>query len=166
MWDGQTRKLTTDIWYPARPNQHPDVEANPTIGAPANIASANDVRHPLVIFSPGLGGSPIGGSIFLTELATHGFVVAAPEHDDCSVPVSSSCRLAPEQTARRPDDIESVLDHVLALQTVMIRYSRTWLMLIRSVLRDSRWAGGLPSRRSSRPISASKQASLSIRPRC
>ena len=113
MSDGQTRRLTTDIWYPARRNQHPDVEANPQIGAPANIASSNDVRHPLVIFSPGLGGSSIGDSIFLTELATQGFVVAAPEHDDCSV--SSSCRLAPEQTARRPGDIQSVLDNVLLL---------------------------------------------------
>lgn len=70
--DGQTRRLTTDIWYPARPNQHPDVEANLQIGAPANVASANDVRHPLVVFSHGLGGSPIGASILLTELAAAG----------------------------------------------------------------------------------------------
>ena len=113
MSDGQARRLTTDIWYPARPNQHPDFEANPQIGAPANIAPSNATRHPLVIFSPGLGGSPIGASIFLVELAGQGFVVAAPEHDDCSV--SSTCRLATEQTARRPGDIESVLDNVLSL---------------------------------------------------
>ena len=111
--DGQTRKLTRDIWYPARPNQHPDVEASPQVGAPANIAAANNLRHPLVIFSHGLGGSPIGGGIFLTELAAQGFVVAAPEHDDCSF--SSSCGLTPEQTARRPGDIESVVDFVLSL---------------------------------------------------
>ena len=113
MSDGRTRKLTTDIWYPARADQHTDLDANPLIGAPANVASSNDVRHPLVIFSHGLGGSPIGGSSFLTDLAARGFVVAAPEHDDCSA--SSSCRLAPEQTARRPGDIESVLDNVLSL---------------------------------------------------
>jgi predicted dienelactone hydrolase len=102
-----------DIWYPARPDEHADFEANPQIGAPANIASSNAVRHPLVIFSPGLGASPIGDSIFLAELAKRGFVVVAAEHDDCSA--SSSCRLMPDQTARRPDDIESVLDHVLIL---------------------------------------------------
>ena len=34
---------------------------------------------------------PVGATIFLTQLASEGFVVAAPEHDDCQ---ASSCRLA------------------------------------------------------------------------
>jgi predicted dienelactone hydrolase len=76
--------MTVSIWYPtqAAPEacRYNDsyktttriaVESPPTSGA-----------HPLVIFSHGYGGAGIS-SIYLTEyLAAHGFIVAAPDHED------------------------------------------------------------------------------------
>lgn len=59
--------------------------ANNTSGIPARgIAGETATRHPLLVFSHGLGGSPLDGKSvdFLVRLAAHGYIVAAPFHAD------------------------------------------------------------------------------------
>ncbi len=62
---------------------------------------------PLVVFSHGLDGTPAADSVFLRHLASHGYVVAAPQHDDCP----SACTEAAIATAadQRRIDVVSTL---------------------------------------------------------
>jgi dienelactone hydrolase len=67
------------------------------------------------VFSHGNGSSPQVSSILLNHLASHGFVVAAPKHDDCT----SACPadyIAAEQHQRQ-QDVETVIEAVLALSS-------------------------------------------------
>jgi predicted dienelactone hydrolase len=94
------RTLTVEVWYPARASARgqpgavypfedflPDAfdEAARTLegfktGAVRDAEAVEDERFPLVLFSHGSGGVRVQ-STFLTEyLASHGYVVAAPDH--------------------------------------------------------------------------------------
>src|SRR5262245_34568185 len=59
------RSLTTEIWYPARRTGR---NAEPRRG-----------RHPLVLIAHGLCGSRLYYDYLAVHLASHGFVVAAPD---------------------------------------------------------------------------------------
>jgi dienelactone hydrolase len=119
--DGRPRKLATDIWYPSPPEQPNDPPMTDQFKAKLGIAPSNDKRHPLVVFSHGYGGRPATQSLFLSHLASYGFVVAAPEHEDCA---TSPCPPGPpwysepttaEQAGRRLEDVRAVVDNMLAL---------------------------------------------------
>jgi predicted dienelactone hydrolase len=56
-----------------------DGETSVTIWYPADGAGP----FPLVVFSHGLDATPAADSLLLQHLASHGYVVAAPQHDDC-----------------------------------------------------------------------------------
>jgi hypothetical protein len=60
--DGQVRELATDIWYPGRPGQTDSFELVPVLHATRELAPDNESWHPLVIFSHGAGGTPLGTS--------------------------------------------------------------------------------------------------------
>lgn len=105
--------LPTQLWYPSQtgdtsPHAYDDwfegtaVDGDPDCSEP----------RPVVVFSHGNTGVRYQ-SIFLTEhLATHGYVVAAPDHvgntifDDGDVPMG-------ELLVRRPADIAAVFDALL-----------------------------------------------------
>jgi predicted dienelactone hydrolase len=89
-----------------------------------NATPAANERHPLIVFSHGRGSgvqlsaSAIGHGDeqwpFLTHLASHGFVVVAPDHRDCA----SACHDPhdfEQEASLRADDIVAVVDGVLAL---------------------------------------------------
>jgi predicted dienelactone hydrolase len=56
-------------------------------GAEAPIFAADPARFPVLLFSHGLGGSPLSGDYIdaLTLFASHGYVVVAPFHGDARI---------------------------------------------------------------------------------
>ena len=108
---GVPRTLRLALWYPTQDEsgepsayflgqlQRPEIFAN------AGLAFG---RFPLVVFSHGSGGVA-EQSAFLTErLATHGYVVAAPDHTGNTF--ADGGGVPPEAFFQRPQDISAVLD--------------------------------------------------------
>lgn len=119
--DGWGKAMTVEVWYPV-----PDRRRTHTDGVytelllPGDFARDADpaeppegAHFPLVAFSHGNGGVRYQ-SAFLTEhLATHGFVVVAPDHpgDNLLEPAGDPLTVAEE----RPRDIVGAVDAILAL---------------------------------------------------
>lgn len=74
---GEARRLDTLIWYPTTSTRF----VNPQLGGiPSAEVHDGLGRMPLILFSHGSCGIP-GQSVFLTaQLASYGFIVAAPPH--------------------------------------------------------------------------------------
>src|SRR5579864_2221308 len=89
--DNSPRMIDADIWYP----------------------TATGRSWPLVVFSHGSGGKPADYAKFLSYVASQGFVVAAPRHEDCVAPCDASVYSA--ELVRRPFDLQSVLDGMLGV---------------------------------------------------
>lgn len=111
------RKLTVEIWYPARavPKAKPAVYADALSAEPPKPAVAFTVpgvavrdapgvsgSFPLVILSHGYGGATAGMSWLAENLASKGYVVVAPRHHD---PDFSDPVGFPGPLMRRPIDI-------------------------------------------------------------
>ena len=131
--DGEVggRVLPVEIWYPATPAEgaeraHYQLKLGELVladlqsprgavrDAPLDYRGA---PHPVVVFSHGFGGTRLQ-SVYLTEyLASHGFVVAAPDHvgntfaDQIN---SAGAATALESSRVRPIDVSRTLDAVLA----------------------------------------------------
>ena len=103
--DDRGGTLTVDVWYPATEADEPTAYA-PTVftGLAELWAPRVDQRFPLVAFSHGNGGIRFQ-SYFVTEwLASHGFVVVAPDHPNNTLFDLDMDRLE-EVMQRRPGDI-------------------------------------------------------------
>jgi predicted dienelactone hydrolase len=128
---GGDRSLPVEIWYPAKRGATGDAATyDLTLGAlvlatlPSPLAAVRDApiadeggALPVLIFSHGSGGARVQ-SVFLTEhLASHGFIVAAPDHlgNTLREAVNSSLAIPTVQIAAlRPVDVSRTLDLVLA----------------------------------------------------
>lgn len=82
--DGVEYTLTVAVWYPTS-----DAPQDYTYGGPVTgdlaVDGAFDLTgapYPLLVFSHGFGGGGIGAAFFTETLASHGWVVAAPDHHD------------------------------------------------------------------------------------
>ncbi len=117
--DDRGVELTMELWYPAVPAEgaEPSDYGNLSVVRAAFRDADVDVRgapYPLVAFSHGFGGIRYQ-STFLTEhLASHGFVVVAPDHPnnttfDLDEDLTDAVALA------RPGDVSSAVDRVVAL---------------------------------------------------
>ncbi|MCB9761000.1 MAG: dienelactone hydrolase family protein [Alphaproteobacteria bacterium] len=136
--DGSPRIVPVEVWYPAAsadgtlriydladevpperlelegitPDDLPDFASNSLDEA---LPDTTHGPFPLVIFSHGNGGMRLQ-SVFLTEvLASHGYVVAAPDHvgntlGDMLVPGMDELASTTESFRYRPDDIHHVLE--------------------------------------------------------
>lgn len=125
------RALPVEVWYPAEPADGAELARYALTLGPLTLVemvspngAVRDARtdlagapHPLIVFSHGFGGVRFQ-SVYLTEwLASHGFVVAAPDHvgntfaelvqETTALPAATMARL-------RPEDVSATLDTVLA----------------------------------------------------
>lgn len=119
------RALTTDVWYPIEPGAGtaPSLyqfdAAIPPIDlevAKAGAPVAPGGPFPLVVFSHGSPSIRYQSLFFMEHLASHGFIVAAPDHaGDSAVDALAGRLTAPAETAvNRPADVSFVIDAVLA----------------------------------------------------
>ena len=126
------RQLTVEVWYPAA---HPasdeeapvvyDVEAmggtvarlrSPT-RAHRDVAPRSGGPYPVVLVSHGTGSTRFGNLTLCETLASHGYIVAAPDHrgdtvDDALFGISFDQRA--RNTFNRPLDLSRVLDDLEA----------------------------------------------------
>ena len=117
------------VWYPAAASEQPMAYSRSTGGFMGSVAQdaapARCPRVPLVLFSHGLGGCALQ-SLFLTEeLARHGYVVAAPDHNDAVCRIGSDehnfGNMRTDQSFLEPDrwTERSQRDRLLDLRTVI-----------------------------------------------
>ena len=117
--DSRGKSLVADVWYPAavvegerlsvyQPTQYTglsyqDAAVDLTYGP-----------HPLVAFSHGYISIRFQSFYLMEHLASHGFVVVAPDHN-----FNTLFDLNPEMDVpmmlERPDDVRFTVDHILAL---------------------------------------------------
>lgn len=120
------RELTVDVWYPADSEAAADAPLSvynfiPGVEFTSEVAAA-DVPvdaggpYPLVIYSHGSGGQRFQASDNAELLASHGFVVAAPDHvGNTAFDAFLGTEAPPEQTALdRPADTAFVITELLA----------------------------------------------------
>ncbi len=148
------RTLVTEIWYPTTNaaeeypvNRFADFWGRPAGVAVGHLAMAgfggsfqkinenfrnvahraaplHDGRFPLLIFSHGNGGLRHQNTFQAEYLASHGYIVAAPDHTgnaavtvlpDRIVPYNKDTRKAEEQADDRPHDISFLISHLTKL---------------------------------------------------
>jgi len=136
------RPLPVELWYPATDEHAGQDVAEATRdsydlipGFPpgwqeaVRDASPRRGRHPLIAFSHGYGGHRRQSTFLCTHLASHGYVVAAPDHTGNTVldvvqavmVIASGGKLPhPDTVLRefiglRPADVSFVIDHVVGL---------------------------------------------------
>ena len=84
--DGATIPLTTGVWYPAvaAPEKARHAYSPGFAGSAVADAAPNRVAgpFPLIVFSHGYGGGAIASVFLMEHLASRGYVVAAPDHND------------------------------------------------------------------------------------
>ncbi len=130
--DGNGREFPVEIWYPATvtasdtPTAY-ELRIGTLVAAqyPSPLGVVRDAPvdhhgspHPVVVFSHGFGGTRLQ-SIYLTEfLASHGFIVAAPDHvgNTFAEELNKDLALSLLEAARlRPGDVSRTLDTLLEL---------------------------------------------------
>jgi predicted dienelactone hydrolase len=122
--DGRT--LRTELWYPVDPADAGGVHTRYDfqylgLGLDSTVAwedapPSHDVAFPLVVFSHGSGGVS-WQSTFLTEaLASHGFVVVAPNHtgNTANDALAGTSDPFPVVARNRPLDVSFLIDLLLA----------------------------------------------------
>ena len=120
--DGRT--LDTEVWYPAEPRaEDPFTVYDLILGfvLPSSIAyedapAGPPAFAPLIVFSHGSGGSSWQSIYLMEALASHGFVVVAPNHTGNTVADQIAGTSVPLLDAAfdRPRDVSFVIDQMLA----------------------------------------------------
>ncbi|MEM7154713.1 MAG: hypothetical protein AAF799_17825 [Myxococcota bacterium] len=141
--DGQPRRLVTELWYPAveaardQPGYVYTEEDLLTEEARAQIEGKLEVelateavrdadprdtgeQFPIVLFSHGSSGVRMQSTFLTVFLASHGYVVAAPDHagntlSDAVLAGEQSTEAQFESLGLRPDDMGFVLAHLQGL---------------------------------------------------
>ncbi|MFH0843745.1 MAG: hypothetical protein V1903_14160 [Bacteroidota bacterium] len=98
--NGLQKNLTVAIWYPTIATPKPFQYGGPTWGNVAlNAKPVEDAgKFPFLAFSHGFGGTGLGSQFFTEELASHGWIVACPDHHD-----SHSLGRIPSGRVEKPD---------------------------------------------------------------
>jgi predicted dienelactone hydrolase len=116
--DVRGKELTAEVWYPAMVEEGAEPDPYPEIllALDAHREAPPDARgapYPLAAFSHGFSAIRYQ-SAFLTEwLASHGYVVVAPDHPDNTL-LDLDEDLTWKVLLERPDDVRFALDQVIA----------------------------------------------------
>ena len=118
---GEERPIQLVLWYPAARsavNRPPDRTLRGVVDAPL----ARPGRFPVVVFSHGAGSSPTQSTFLTAQLASHGFIVAAPSHPGTTVDDCLGCgdqarllTLLIDSAANRPAEVSFALDTLEAM---------------------------------------------------
>lgn len=117
------RSLTVDAWYPVDPGAEegfpPSIYDLVFAGIPSTVAFdappvSTDGPFPLVVFSHGNNGIRFQSFFLMETLASHGFVVVAPDHaGNTAADLILPGPPIPFQTRDRPLDISLVITRML-----------------------------------------------------
>ena len=116
--NGDRPSLTVHVWYPSRSSSGPKASYQiiPGVNVPALLAvdgaEQSSGRFPLVVYSHGSGAFGAVATYFTEVLASHGYVVAAPDHPgdtiiDAALGISDTN--SPSNLANRIDDLSRVI---------------------------------------------------------
>jgi len=117
------RPVTVELYYPSTaaavagvPRDQPAVLGVPVTEIPAyrDVARAAG-NHPLVVFSHGNNGIRFQSVFFALHLASHGYVVASPDHHGNTFADTLAGIVDPLVVTNRPADMSFVIDEMLAL---------------------------------------------------
>jgi len=125
--DNTIKTLTVAIWYPT--SDVPEEYYYNENVVPGNVAVNGEVDksgapYPLVVFSHGLRSGGIGYTYFTQYLASHGYIVVAPDHEDAArTKIKGEKGDLPEvvlekpfeEFPNRPADIKAIIDKMLEL---------------------------------------------------
>ena len=115
--DNRGQELVIEVWYPAviEEGDAPDPYPPTTLARDAFRDVPADLRgapYPLIAFSHGLGAIRYQ-SIYLTEhLASHGFVVLAPDHPGSTLFDLDGSGVV-DSLVSRPGDVQAAVDELL-----------------------------------------------------
>jgi predicted dienelactone hydrolase len=98
------RAMTVHVWYPATPA---DAEGR---DAPLDAGAA---RYPLLIFAHAFASLPVFTSSFLEHMASHGYVVAAPEFPLTRLGAPGGPRFI--DILNQPGDVSFVVDEMIRM---------------------------------------------------
>ncbi|MSW05964.1 MAG: hypothetical protein F2894_07135 [Actinobacteria bacterium] len=123
------RDLTVDVWYPADKSRVegatpvnyaviPGVEV-PSRTAFSGLPVSTQGPFPLVMYSHGSGGLRFISSFLTENLASHGFVVVAPDHTGNTAidAVTGQIATRAQNELNRVGDVRATLDDALARNT-------------------------------------------------
>jgi predicted dienelactone hydrolase len=100
------RTLVTEVWYPADPaTEQPE-------GRDAPLA-AHDGPYPLIVFAHGFGSMRTLSASYTQHLASHGYVVAAPDFPETNLAAAGGIRAG--GITNQPGDVSFVIDSLLDL---------------------------------------------------
>ncbi|MEX2245204.1 MAG: dienelactone hydrolase family protein [Dehalococcoidia bacterium] len=97
------RRMALEIWYPAA--------ASTGEGRDAPVA-AQDTPYPLIVFAHGLASSRVQSTTYTRHLASHGYVVAAPDFPLTKAGAPGGPRLL--DLVNQPADVSFVIDSLLS----------------------------------------------------
>lgn len=122
--DTRGKMITAEMWYPTdddcEPFHYPEI---PLAGTACRDAKKFGEEWPLVAFSHGFGGIRYQ-SIFMTEwLASHGYVVVAPDHEFNTM-LDLDDDLTAQVALERPGDITATVDAVASAFPGLVDVSR------------------------------------------
>jgi predicted dienelactone hydrolase len=117
------RPVVTELYYPSTPAAVAGVERDlvTVLGLEiTEIPAYRDVARapgtfPLVVFSHGNNGIRIQSTFFATHLASHGFVVASPDHHGNTFVDTLVGITDPEPATNRPLDMSFLIDTLIAM---------------------------------------------------
>lgn len=114
--DSRGKWIVSEVWYPATPEDGAELSgyAGLNLGHDAYRDAPWDLRggpYPVVAFSHGFGGIRYQSSYLTTWLASHGFVVVAPDHEHNTL-LDLDSTLTTQVAAERPADVSAAVDRL------------------------------------------------------
>jgi predicted dienelactone hydrolase len=123
--DGRARSVQISIWYPTEATEGGEVKYTGSFPGPLDglLADAPPAEptwedgFPVFLHSHGHQATSGSGQIIGDWLASHGWVVAAPDHEPDLFPTvfSGEDPTPPTHYLDRPNDLSATLDHLAAL---------------------------------------------------